>query len=174
MDSASARQRSSVVTETLNSRATVSIGALSGGNNLDTALSLNNCPYLATSFFLYRPSIQDSIEATTILTQGGALKLFDERVMPIFSAEDLQRGGLIGENRRGEVVLHPLPALSIGALMAESCYYESHHEISTAAADAKKQAKKQRGSSLFIERRRTAYQNLPSHDAPGPDLIFAS
>ena len=54
----------------LNSRATVSIGALSGGNNLDTALSLNNCPYLATSFFLYRPSIQDSIEATTILTQG--------------------------------------------------------------------------------------------------------
>ena len=103
-----------------------------------------------------------------------ALKLFDERVMPIFSAEDLQRGGLIGENRRGEVVLHPLPALSIGALMAESCYYESHHEISTAAADAKKQAKKQRGSSLFIERRRTHYQNLPHHDGASPDLIFAS
>lgn len=103
-----------------------------------------------------------------------ALKLFDERVTPIFSAEDLKRGGLIGENRRGEVVLHPLPALSIGALMAESSYYESHHEISTAAADAKKQAKKQRGSSLFIERRRTSYQNLPSHDTPGPDLIFAS
>ena len=59
----------------LNSRATVSIGALSGGNNLDTALSLNNCPYLATSFFLYRPSIQDSIEATTILTQGAFWKV---------------------------------------------------------------------------------------------------
>lgn len=63
----------------LNSRATVSIGALSGGNNLDTALSLNNCPYLATSFFLYRPSIQDSIEATTILTQGDGdtIKILD-------------------------------------------------------------------------------------------------
>jgi len=35
---------------------------------------LNNCPYLATSFFLYRPSIQDSIEATTILTQGESEK----------------------------------------------------------------------------------------------------
>ena len=56
----------------LNSRATVSIAALSGGNNLATALSLNACPYLATSFFHYRPLIQDSIEATTILTQGGA------------------------------------------------------------------------------------------------------
>ncbi|WP_374326245.1 hypothetical protein [Azonexus sp.] len=72
MDSACARQRSSVVTEMLNSRATVSIGALSGGNNLATALSLKACPYLATSFFHYRPSIQDSIEATTILTQGEA------------------------------------------------------------------------------------------------------
>lgn len=30
----------------------------------------NACPYLATSFFHYRPLIQDSIEATTILTQG--------------------------------------------------------------------------------------------------------
>lgn len=103
-----------------------------------------------------------------------ALKLFDERVLPIFSSEDLKRGGLLGENRRGEVVLHPLPALSIGALMAESSYYESHHEISTAAADAKKQAKKQRGSSLFIERRRNSYQNLPQHDGAHPDLIFAS
>jgi hypothetical protein len=57
MDSASARQRSSVVTEMLNSRPTVSIGALSGGNNFATALSLNACPYLATSFFHYRPLI---------------------------------------------------------------------------------------------------------------------
>ena len=32
---------------------------------------MNACPNLATSFFHYRPLIQDSIEATTILTQGG-------------------------------------------------------------------------------------------------------
>ena len=60
----------------LNFRATVSIGALSGGNNLATALSLNACPYLATSFFHYRPYIHDSIEATTILTQGALKKVF--------------------------------------------------------------------------------------------------
>lgn len=93
-----------------------------------------------------------------------ALKLFDERVQPFFRAEDLERGGLIGENRRGEVVLHPLTALSIGALLADSSHYESHHEIATAAADAKKQAKKQRGSTLFIERRRSTA--LPQHPPP--------
>ncbi|WP_207807070.1 hypothetical protein, partial [Parazoarcus communis] len=42
-----------------------------GGNNRATALSLNACPYLATSFFRYRPRVSDSIEATTILTQRG-------------------------------------------------------------------------------------------------------
>ena len=99
-----------------------------------------------------------------------ALKLFDERVLPIFSAEDLQRGGLLGENRRGEVVLHPLPALSIGALLADSCHYESHHEIATAAADAKKQAKKQRGSSLFIERRRHFQPPPVCREGSGMDL----
>lgn len=43
--------------------------ALSGGNNLATALSLNACPYLAISFFRYHPRVSNSIEATTILTQ---------------------------------------------------------------------------------------------------------
>ena len=33
---------------------------------------MNACPNLATSFFHYRPYIHDSIEATTILTQGAA------------------------------------------------------------------------------------------------------
>lgn len=99
-----------------------------------------------------------------------ALRLFDERVLPIFTAEDLQRGGLLGENRRGEEVLHPLPALSIGALLADSSQYESHHEIATAAADAKKQAKKQRGSSLFIERRRSHFLPLVGLEALSPAL----
>jgi diguanylate cyclase (GGDEF)-like protein len=86
-----------------------------------------------------------------------ALRLFDERAMPMFQTEDVARGGYYGENRRSEQVFYPLPTLSIGALTADSGLYESHHEIAAAAADAKKQAKKQRGSSLFIERRRSFY-----------------
>jgi hypothetical protein len=71
LDRASARHRFSVVTEMQRSRETVSTDALSGGSNRATALSLNACPYLATSFFRYRPQVSDSIEPTTILTQRG-------------------------------------------------------------------------------------------------------
>jgi hypothetical protein len=61
--------QASVAEEMLSSRETVSTAALSGGSNRATTLSLNACPYLATSFFRYRPRVSDSIEATTILTQ---------------------------------------------------------------------------------------------------------
>jgi len=44
--------------------------ALSGGNSRPTALSLNACPYLATSFPRHRPQISDPIVATTILIHG--------------------------------------------------------------------------------------------------------
>jgi len=53
--------------------------ALSGGNNRATALSLNACPYLATSFFRYRPRVSASIEATTILTQRERSKVAESK-----------------------------------------------------------------------------------------------
>src|SRR5665647_927984 len=55
LDCASSRHRSSVPTPTPTSRATTSTAALSGGNSLATALSLNACPYRATSGLRRRP-----------------------------------------------------------------------------------------------------------------------
>jgi diguanylate cyclase (GGDEF)-like protein len=83
-----------------------------------------------------------------------ALRLFDDYIGGIVSADDLHRGGYTAENRRGEQVFHPLPSLSIGALPTHSGNFESHREISAAAAEAKRHAKKIPGSSLFIDRRR--------------------
>lgn len=80
---------------------------------------------------------------------------FEDQSRHLYSAEDLSRGGILTEDRRGQRVLHPLPSLSIGIVPVEPGSFHSHHEISTAAAEAKKQAKKTIGSSLFIERRRT-------------------
>lgn len=85
-----------------------------------------------------------------------ALRLFDDFIAAVVSADDLERGGYHGENRRGEQVFHPLPSLSIGALPTHSGNFESHREISAAAAEAKRHAKKIVGSSLFIDRRRRA------------------
>lgn len=83
-----------------------------------------------------------------------ALRLFDEGIAQILPPEDLQRNGYAGENRRGEAVFHAAPTLSIGVLQIFSGDYESHQEISAAAAIAKRHAKKIPGSSLFIERRK--------------------
>ena len=70
-----------------------------------------------------------------------------------FSEEDRERGGYLSDDRRGQKVFHPLISLSLGAVRVEPGQYASHHQIATAASDAKKQAKKIPGNCLFIERR---------------------
>ncbi len=83
-----------------------------------------------------------------------ALLRFETHIRQMIDAGDLAQGGLSGEDRRGTPTFHPLPTLSIGCVMVEPCQYSSHNEISACMAEAKKQAKKQGGNSLFIERRR--------------------
>lgn len=70
-----------------------------------------------------------------------------------YSAQDRERGAYASENRRGRTVLHPLISISLGVVRVEPGNFLSHHQIAAAAADAKKQAKKISGNSLFIERR---------------------
>ncbi len=61
--------------------------------------------------------------------------------------------GYTAENRQGDPVYYKLPTLSVGALRVQPGDYESHREVSAAAAVAKKQAKKMGGGTLFMERR---------------------
>ncbi|MEI7430860.1 MAG: GGDEF domain-containing protein [Betaproteobacteria bacterium] len=86
-----------------------------------------------------------------------ALYLFDQRISEMIDPEQLTDqfnvSGYFAENRRGHMVFYSLPALSIGAVSVSPEMFESHREISAAAADAKKNAKKSSGSSLFVERR---------------------
>jgi EAL domain-containing protein (putative c-di-GMP-specific phosphodiesterase class I)/GGDEF domain-containing protein len=70
-----------------------------------------------------------------------------------FSPEDLALGGYTSEDRQRRMVFHPLLSLSIGAVPAPAGVFGSHHEIATAAAIAKKEAKRKEGCSLFLERR---------------------
>ncbi|MDP2793765.1 MAG: GGDEF domain-containing protein [Sulfurisoma sp.] len=73
-----------------------------------------------------------------------------------FSAEDRRRGGYFAENREGKRVFVPLASLSLGAFHVESARFSAHHQVSAAAAVAKKEAKKIAGNSLFVERRHVA------------------
>ncbi|MFZ5485304.1 MAG: GGDEF domain-containing protein [Pseudomonadota bacterium] len=81
------------------------------------------------------------------------LEKFSQRSRDLFLSRHLAEGGYYSEDRCGHTVFHPLPTLSIGVVAATSARFESHHEVSSAAAVAKKQAKKLTGNSLFVERR---------------------
>jgi len=79
---------------------------------------------------------------------------FAAQIQDFYSLEDRERGGYLSEDRQGKKVFHPLISLSLGVVVAQPPYYYTHHQIATAAAEAKKQAKKIHGNSLFVERRR--------------------
>ncbi|HEX7646553.1 MAG TPA: GGDEF domain-containing protein [Noviherbaspirillum sp.] len=87
------------------------------------------------------------------------LKSFEPAVLEHYSNDDRERGGYISEDRRGRKVFHSLISLSLGVVRVEPGQYLSHHQIATAASEAKKQAKKIPGNSLFVERRQGS--NLP-------------
>lgn len=81
------------------------------------------------------------------------LAQFEGAVARFYSSGDRERGGYLAEDRQGKKVFHSLVSLSLGVIRVEPHQYYSHHQIATAAADAKKQAKKVHGNSLFIDRR---------------------
>lgn len=83
------------------------------------------------------------------------LERFAESSKRFYSDEELTRGGIEVEDRQGNRTFQPFISISIGAVIAEPGYFSSAHDISSAAAIAKKQAKKIMGNALFIERRKS-------------------
>lgn len=77
------------------------------------------------------------------------------KVMPDFyDLKDVQSGGIRIEDRLGNEHFYPFGSLSIGAVRAFADHFASHHEVAGAMSNAKKQAKKTIGNSLFTERRK--------------------
>jgi len=70
-----------------------------------------------------------------------------------FRAEDVQQGGYLAEDRQGRRIFNALPSLGIGAVTIDPALFPSHREVAAYASTAKKQAKRQSGNCLFIERR---------------------
>ncbi|MFC7299762.1 GGDEF domain-containing protein [Herminiimonas aquatilis] len=81
------------------------------------------------------------------------LDVFAAAVPDFYNEEDRKNAGYISEDRRGKKVFHALVTISLGLVRIEPGQYETHHQIASAMADAKKQAKKIPGNSLFIDRR---------------------
>ena len=78
---------------------------------------------------------------------------FESAIRLYYSIEDLDRGGYVSEDRQGRKIFYSLISLSLGVVKICPGQFYSHHQIATAAVDAKRQAKKINGNSLFIDRR---------------------
>ena len=83
----------------------------------------------------------------------GSLEQFGEEILDFFSNDDIERGGYVTENRKGELEFHRLTSLSIGAVEAAAGIFQNHLQVSKVAAEVKKKAKAIPGNSLFINQR---------------------
>lgn len=93
----------------------------------------------------------------------GMLLEFDRSVRSFFDPGHLAAGGFEMTGRSGEQVRFPLTSLSVGVVRVGPGQYPSHYEVGSATAEAKKQAKKQAGTALFVERR----QQSPATEQSG-------
>ena len=90
---------------------------------------------------------------------------FDNARLALFSPEDIARGGFAALDRRGQQQFYPLTSLSIGAVAIEGDTTTTAHEVAARAGEAKSQAKKLAGSSLFIDRRSACSRLVASAQA---------
>ncbi len=71
----------------------------------------------------------------------------------LYKPEHVAGKGYITENRQGCAVFHPLISISLGVVEASVALPHSGHQIAEYAAQAKSEAKKLVGNSIFVERR---------------------
>lgn len=83
-----------------------------------------------------------------------ALRQFEQEIPRVYEEDDRLRGGIQSRDRGGNDRFYPLLTLSIGLVTPEPGACRSHHEVAALASEAKHQAKRIPGNSLFVDRRR--------------------
>jgi GGDEF domain-containing protein len=85
---------------------------------------------------------------------GKIIKIFDRMIVRRYKKEDLTRGYIITENRKGEKETFSIMTLSIAVLVNQERMFKHQGEISHMIADLKKYTKSLPGSNYFVERRK--------------------
>ncbi len=80
---------------------------------------------------------------------------FDEQIHEFYEKEDLDRGYVEVEDRKGVMQKLPLVAVSIGVATTDTRQYGHYGEAVAVATEMKQFAKRQAGSSYAIDRRAT-------------------
>lgn len=79
---------------------------------------------------------------------------FDKGIKRFFTQEDVEKGYIESENRKGEKEIFPLTGISIGGVIAEKDRFSNILEISEVGTQVKHLAKSIQGSSYAIDRRK--------------------
>jgi len=77
---------------------------------------------------------------------------FDHSIPRFYDLEHRNKG-IVTTDREGKEKHYPAIGLSIGVFTPPPGKYKSHHEVASAATEAKRCAKKKKGSYLFVDRR---------------------
>lgn len=80
---------------------------------------------------------------------------FDQQIHEFYETEDLERGYVEIEDRKGMMQKLPLVAVSIGVATTDTRKYSHYGEAVAVATEMKQFAKRQTGSSFAIDRRAT-------------------
>lgn len=78
---------------------------------------------------------------------------FEVKALRFYTATDQRNGGIHAFDRTGHPTFYPFLSLSIGAVVPDVHYCQSHHDVAALASEAKHQAKIQSGNKLFLDRR---------------------
>ena len=92
------------------------------------------------------------------------IKRFDEQIPSYYKKEDIVQGGIQAKARNGEIQHWPLLGLAIGVAYPDLNLNPTHHDVAELASNAKKLAKSNQTSSLFICRRRGPTTTEPNSE----------
>jgi len=81
------------------------------------------------------------------------VEVFDEQILPFYSEEDLQRGFIVGKDRRGNEQPFPLLSVSVAMVTCDGRRFKNALEMAEVAAELKEHAKSLAGSNFVKERR---------------------
>jgi diguanylate cyclase (GGDEF)-like protein len=96
---------------------------------------------------------------------------FDRQIPEFYKKADLKRGGIIAMTRTGQPQRWPLLGLAIGVVCPDPERCHSHHDVAALASNAKKEAKRQHSSSVFLCRRKGPMDTIDIHPAPNRAVV---
>lgn len=88
------------------------------------------------------------------------VEAFDKQIPEFYKSEDLSQGGITAMTRSGQPQKWPLLGLAIGVVCPDPERCHSHHDVAELASNAKKQAKREQASSVFLCRRKGPMENM--------------